>query len=283
MPFSIVFQGLLTEEYVDKINSLKDSNLNIHIVTWKNINNSHSKLSSNFKLHLLDDVGSISAYSLCGINKEWNLDRLLYCLNYVHDHVTTDIIIKCRTNVLADFNLIYSLFVNSNKLWGSVGINTTCPRRLSSDPYLWVISDWIFIYNKRHVNFNNWQEIKQFLFKQQKITRIGNYFWHIKLGAEQVLSMIMTNNEEQVYLRYIKGHLNEYTQDDWSLHYSIQNKTLNIIPEKVNFRNFSKYRGGFSIKWNLYSTEDFRDDGILTFRLHWLFVRIVILIKNKFL
>lgn len=276
MEYTIVFQGLLSDKSVELLNNIPDYGVEMHVVTWRNASSNHLHLKEAFKVHLLEDPGSFEAYCLGQVRKDFNLDRLFYCLEYIHSHLRTDVVVKCRVDCVVDFNHFVQLFFSSNKMWASVGVNTICPNRFSSDPLLWVVSDWIFAYRRSEVDFSIWNYFRTSLTENRETVSFGNYEWKISLGAEQVLSMHLSGQSNEILKRSIKAKLALYTHDDWVVHKVIQERTLNVPPNMVGFRSCASYRGGYSVRWIRHSTSDFSDNSMFSWKLHWLVIRLVV-------
>lgn len=280
--FSVVFQGKFEEkDFPNVLEALKYTD-DVIVSTWTNCVSDTSRVILNragIKLVESIDPGSITAYYQDGYTKQLNIKRMATGLCNGSKVSKYDLIIKTRLDICLDYRKFVDIWINSGKEFASLNVTSNCPQRLFGYPYLFCVSDWCFGINKSSLNKIDPSLIDEKKLRRHASTTIKDMRWETKIGAEQILCILLTQALEFVYEFENRESLKQIDKLHKQMHISSLYKFCNINRSNLNFKSY-KYNA-FGIRWLNYDATDFSDNSCFKKNIYHFFLFIASMLYRK--
>lgn len=280
--FSVVFQGKFEEKYLPNILEALNYTDDVIISTWANcISETSRDILNRADIKIIEsiDPGSITAYHQDGYIKQLNIKRMATGLYNGSKDSKYDLIIKTRVDICLDYRKFADIWIKSGKDFASLNVTSNCPQRLLGYPYLFCVSDWCFGINKNYLN-----NIDPSLIDENRIERyspitIKDMRWETKIGAEQILCLLLTQPLEFLYEFENRKSLKQIDELHKQMHISSLRKFCNVNRNNLNFLSY-KYNA-FGVKWLNYDAPDFSDNSYFKKNIYQLLVFIMSTLYRK--
>jgi hypothetical protein len=260
--YSIIFQGLYKNIYKKNIlNALNFSN-NVILSTWNDSIDKKSKLFFKKKGILIlesNDPGSVLSRTQIYGQFSLNIKRHLCGVRRAISLCKHQFVFKSRLDVAVDFNKMFLLYQQSNRNIASVNWTSVNPKKILGYPYYFHISDWVYVTETKKLKkvLKNVELLDEDDFIIKKNIFIRGIIWHTKFSAEQILSLILTNNSSKLYTKIGFDTISSDKNKLNKLHECVTNQYVNIDSNLV-ILNSSKYKGK-SLQWMRYEKLFFND------------------------
>jgi len=280
--FSVVFQGKFEEKYLPNILKALIYTDDVIVSTWANcISETSRDILNRADVKIIEsiDPGSITAYHQDGYIKQLNIKRMAMGLYNGSKDSKYDLIIKTRLDISLDYRKFADIWIESGKDFASLNVTSNCPQRLLGYPYLFCISDWCFGINKNYLNNIAPSLIDESRIKRSTPITIKDMRWETKIGAEQILCLLLTQPLELLYKFENRKSLKQIDECHKQMHINSLHKFCNVNRNKLDFVSY-KYNA-FGVKWLNYDAPDFSDNSYFKENIYQLPVFIASMLYRK--
>jgi hypothetical protein len=280
--FSVIFQGKFEEKYLPNIIEALNYTDDVIISTWTNCFSKTSRdILNRADIKIIEsiDPGSITAYHQDGYIKQLNIKRMATGLYNGSKYSKYDLIIKTRLDICLDYKKFADIWIKSGKDFASLNVTSNCPQRLLGYPYLFCVSDWCFGINKNYLNNFDPSLIDENRIKRYSPITIKDMRWETKIGAEQILCLLLTQPLDFLYEFENRKSLKQIDEFHKQMHISSLRKFCNVNRNNLDFASY-KYNA-FGIKWLNYDAPDFSDNSYFKKNIYQLLVFIMSTLYRK--
>lgn len=274
--FTIIFQGQYNSKFINNILFACQHSDDVILSTWRGGLDDASRgilEKNNIKIIECDDPGSILAYLQDGTKKSLNIKRMLTGVHAAGLVAKYEHLIKTRMDITLNYSESYEKWVESEKNFFSINVTSNCPYRLFGYPYLFCISDWCFGLNRKKISLLNPVNIDEQEFILNNPIVIKDVEWHVRVGAEQILTLLLAERIDLLEIYRNESKLNDIAEHYHQEHQEILRSFLNLRRDFLSFKSH-KYRA-IGVRWLNYDSQDFKDNGLIKIKLHQLILFMV--------